>query len=524
MWRDDELPAHRAYAEVIEERLAAAKAVVVIWSAQAAKSEWVQSEADRARTDRKLVQLTVDRSPLPMPFDRIQCADLTGWTGDLSAPGWRKLADSVAALAGGSNPTSASASPMPLPLPSKPSIAVMPFANLSGDPDQDYFADGMVEEIIAALSRFKSIFVIGSGSTLSFKGKAVGSQEVARKLGVRFVLEGNIRKAGARIRIQVKLTDAAQGAQMWSDRFEDTLEDVFALQDRVALSVAGVIEPAVNRAEIRRALQRPTESLGGYDLYLRALALFRTQGRDDTLQALELLRRAIDLDPDYGAALGLAASCHSRIASRGWSDDGPGDRIKGVELARRALFVSGDDPEVLVRAASVLSQDSDEDVSALFDRAIALNPGSSGAWLLMSDHQMRVGDADRSAEYIEASMRLDPFSPIRAVQLSMLGTARFFQGRFAEALAALSEAGQLHPKNPYVHVMSAACQGHLAEPDAARQALARYKSLVPPSVLTGDAILEQITRNFRNPAHQRLLLEGIASAEGQGATKAGDAD
>ena len=522
VWRDDEIPAHQSFSRMIEERLAAAKVVLVLWSVDAAASEWVRSEASRARAMGKLVQLTLDKTPLPIPFDQIQCANLVGWGGEADALGWRKVVASIADLMG-APVISVSNAPLPLPLPTKPSIAVMPFANLSGDPDQEYFADGMVEEIVSALSRFKSIFVIGSGSTLSFKGEAVGPQEVARQLGVRFVLEGSIRRAGARVRIQVKLIDATHGAQMWSERFEDTLEDVFALQDRVALSVAGVIEPAVNRAEIRRALQRPTDSLGGYDLYLRALVHFRTQERDRTLNALDLLRRSIALDPDYGSALSLAASCHSRIAARGWSEDPLRDRAQGVELARRALLVNGDDPEILVRAASVLSQDSDEDVSALFDRAIALNPGSSAVWLLVSDHQMRIGNADMSAAQIEVSMRLDPFSPIRSVQLSMLGTARFFQGRFAEALAALREAAQLLHANAYVHVMMAACYGRLAEPDLARQSLARYKSLVPSSILTGDAIQAQIAQNFRNPAHRRLLLEGIALAEAKSPSEVGDA-
>ena len=204
VWLDDELPAHRAYADVIEERLRAAKAVVVIWSAEAAKSQWVQSEADRAREEDKLVQLTVDGARLPMPFDRIQCADLAGWTGDPEAPGWRKVAASVAELIGGAGVAAAPVmAPPPPSLPSKPSIVVLPFANLSGDAEQDYFADGMVEEIVAALTRIRSIFVIASGSGLSFKGKGVSAQEAARQLGVRYVLEGSVRKSAGTVRIVV---------------------------------------------------------------------------------------------------------------------------------------------------------------------------------------------------------------------------------------------------------------------------------------------------------------------------------
>jgi adenylate cyclase len=279
VWIDDDLPAHRTYSRVIEEQMAVAKATVVIWSADAVQSEWVLSEANRAREDRKLVQLATDKSRLPMPFDTVQCTDLAGWSGDTEAAGWRKVAASVADLVGGATVTATQVADVPLPLPSKPSIAVIPFTNLSGDPEQDYFADGMVVEIVEALSRIRSIFVIASGSSLSFKGKGVGAQDAARQLGVRFVLEGSVRKAGGRVRIGVQLIDAADSTQIWSHHFEDTLEDVFALQDRIAVSVAGVVEPSLHQAEIRRASVRPTDNMGSYDLHLRALPLLRANVR-----------------------------------------------------------------------------------------------------------------------------------------------------------------------------------------------------------------------------------------------------
>src|SRR5580658_406402 len=264
VWRDDEIPAHRSFGPAIEERLAAAKVVLVLWSAEASKSTWVRSEASRARAMGKLVQLTLDKSPLPIPFDQIQCANLVGWNGEADAPGWRKVVGSVGDLAG------APAVAVAIPLPSKPSIAVLPFANLSGDPEQEYFADGMVEEITTVLSRIRSLFVIASGSAMTLKGKDVRLSEVGRQLGVRYVLEGSVRRSADRVRIAVRLVDASDGAQIWADRFEDTLEDVFALQDKVALGVAGAIEPTVRAAEIRRASKGPTENMGSYDLYLRA--------------------------------------------------------------------------------------------------------------------------------------------------------------------------------------------------------------------------------------------------------------
>src|SRR5579863_4792338 len=350
VWLDDELLAHHAYTHAIEEQLTAARAALVIWSTEAVKSEWVLSEANRAREDHKLVQLTVDGARLPMPFDQTQCADLAGWTGDAQAPGWRKVVASLAELIGGA--ADRAAPPAPLPLPSKPSIAVMPFANLSGDREQEYFADGMVLEIVEALSRIGSIFVIASSSTLSFKGKAVSAQDAARQLGVRYVLEGSVRKAGGRVRIGVQLIDAADGAQIWTHRFEDTLEDVFALQDSVALAVAGKIEPTVMQAEIRRASARPTDNLSSYDLYLRAIPLRRTFDRADMLGALDLLSRAITLDPAFGPALALAANCHRIIVLNLWSDDLESHRRLGLELAHRALKAAGDDADVLASVAA----------------------------------------------------------------------------------------------------------------------------------------------------------------------------
>ena len=300
VWRDDELPAHGAFSDVIEERLRAARAVVVVWSAEAAKSQWVRAEAELARGAGTLVQLSVDGTLPPLPFGQTHCVDLAGWTGDTGATGWRKVAASVGELLG-RQPSAVAA---PLSAPSKPSIAVLPFANLSRDEDQDYFVEGMMDEVITALTRIHSLFVIGAGSSLSLKDQGVGASEAARRLGVRYILEGSVRRSGPKVRITVKLVDTSAGAQIWAERFEDTLDDIFALQDRVALSVAGVIEPTVHTAEMLRSARRPLESLGCYDLYLRAAALRATLRKEAVLQALELLDRALELQPDFAPALG----------------------------------------------------------------------------------------------------------------------------------------------------------------------------------------------------------------------------
>jgi len=520
VWRDDELPAHRSYSEVIEERLQAARAVVVVWSADAVKSEWVQSEADRARADRKLVQLTVDGAALPMPFDRIQCADLAGWSGDTEAPGWRKVVASLVELVGGTPAAGpvAAAPPPPLPLPDKPSIAVLPFANLSGDPEQEYFADGMVEEIVSALSKFRSIFVIASGSTFAFKSKTVSPQEAARSLGVRYVLEGSVRKSANRVRISVKLMDTAEGVQIWTDRFDDTLDDIFDLQDRVALSVAAQIEPTVEQAEARRANARPTENMGGYDLYLRALVRYRTSTREGVLEARDLLDHAIALDPTFSAALALAAMCHLSANGFGWVEDVEDNRRRGVELARRAVKAAGDDAFTLAYAGIALSGLAQEHEAGLtlVRKAIAINPGSAVAWFAGGVILGRVGDLALAVEHIETSLRLDPITVQRPARASFIGMMRLRQGRFAEAVAILRDALQT-VENPGAYAALASAHAHLGEIGAAREALARYHAATP-------APIEDYVRfSMVDPAQQKLFLDGIALASGGDPAKPEDA-
>ena len=510
VWRDDELPAHRLYAEVIEERLATAKAVVVIWSAAAVKSQWVRAEADVAREAGILVQLSIDGSIPPLPFNQIQCADMAGWTGDPDAPGWRKVLGSLTELTGASRVPPAVAAPPPLPLPSKPSIAVMPFANLSGDPEQEYFADGMVEEIATALSRIKSIFVIASGSTLSLKGRALSAREIGRILGVRYVLEGSVRKSSNRVRIAVKLIDAADSAQVWAERFEGALDDVFTLQDTVALGVAGVIEPALQRVEIERASVRPMPDATSYDLCLRAIPLIRVNRRAETLQAIELLDQALAGDPDDGPILGWAACAHVLVARFGWSEDPAHHYARASELAQRAMQVGGDDATVLSQVSNVLLMlgNGPEVARPLIERSVELNPGSAMAWLFSARVHLALGEPELAFEHVQTSMRLDPLSPDRSFQLTNMGLARLAQGRFGEAAALFSESSQIRATVAFNHACIAACCGHLGQTAAARKALERFRGG------SREPIDDLAARLFHSRDHRQLFLDGIALAEG----------
>ncbi len=288
--------------------------------------------------------------------------------------------------------------PPALPLPDKPSIAVLPFQNMSGDSEQEYFADGMVEEITTALSRIRWLFVIARNSSFTYKGQAVDIKQVGRELGVRYVLEGSVRKAGGRVRITAQLIDAQTDAHLWADRFDGSLEEVFELQDQVAISVAGVIEPTLHAAEMARSAERPTTDLSAYDLYLRAYALAFSWEKSATIRSLELLEQAIERDPRYGSALAQAAARHFELHVNGWTNDPDTSRRKGVELSRRALQVAGDDPNVLCNVAYILAYFGEEigAAIALVDHGLKLNPSS--AWLAMERLAQSVGRRARSGD------------------------------------------------------------------------------------------------------------------------------
>jgi TolB-like protein len=266
---------------------------------------------------------------------------------------------------------------IPLPLPDKPSIAVLPFDNISGDPEQEYFADGMVEEIITALSRFRQLFVIARNSTFTYKGAAVDVKQVGRELGVRYVLEGSVRKSDNRVRIAAQLIDATTAAHLWADRFDGEIDDIFDLQDRLTASVVGAVAPQLQQAEIDRATRKTTENLDAYDYFLRAMANFHQWTKEATCEALRLYYKAIQLDPDFAAAYAMAGFCYVARKMNGWMTDRNQEVAEAKRLGLRAAELGRDDAagHVLGRVVSDV-----EGGFALIDRALALNPNLSAAW------------------------------------------------------------------------------------------------------------------------------------------------
>jgi TolB-like protein len=398
--------------------------------------------------------------------------------------------------------------PPALALPDKPSIAVLPFQNMSGDLEQEYFVDGMVEEIITALSRIRWLFVIARNSTFTYKGRAVDVKEVGSELGVRYVLEGSVRKAGDRVRITGQLIDAVTGTHLWADRFDGSLEDVFELQDKIAVSVAGVIEPALQAAEMRRSAARPTNDLSAYDLYLRALAVFFPITRERLFEALGLLDQAIAIDRHYGPALGWAALCHLRLFIDGWDEEPETTRRKAVDLARQALQVGENDPGILTNAANVLALFG-EDIGAmigLVDRALVLNPSYARGWLRSGDLRGFAGQHDLAIEHVETALRLSPREPM-GQPLLVIGLAYFFKHQFGEAASKLVLARQDNPGSPLPYRTLATSYAHLGRLDEARAIVAQLRaitSLVVPHILP-----------HRKPEDRELLLSGLRMAIGE---------
>jgi TolB-like protein/class 3 adenylate cyclase len=400
-----------------------------------------------------------------------------------------------------------SAPPKPLPLPDKPSIAVLPFANMSGDPEQEYFADGMVEEITTALSRIRWLFVIARNSSFTYKGQSVDVKQVGRELGVRYVLEGSVRKAGREVRITAQLIDAASGAHLWADRFDGSLEDVFQLQDNVAISVAGVIEPALQAAETARAVSRPTDDLTAYDLYLRAYAMVLASARQIP-EALRLMERAIARDPHYGPALAWAGFCCHRLFHDSQSENPAADRRKGIEFARRALEVAGDDPGVLANAAQTLAYFG-EDIGAaiaLIDRALVLNPNYARGWNISGVLRLWAGLPDVAIGHAETSLRLSPRADVGAA-LTLIGASHFYARRFDEAVPRLRVAVEEYPGFPQPYRVLAACYTHLGRLDDARAIVERLRAITPVVVPDADYM--------RNSEHRQLLLSGLRLAAGE---------
>ena len=366
-----------------------------------------------------------------------------------------------------------------LALPDKPSIAVLPFQNMSDDSAQEYFADGMVEEIITGLSRIKWLFVIARNSSFSYKGKSVDVKQVGRELGVRYVLEGSVRKAGGRLRITGQLIEAETGVHLWADRFDGALEDVFDLQDRITASVVGVVEPSLRQAEIERARRKRPENLDAYDLVLRGLAHFASVMPEDIKLAIGFLEEAIKLDPNYAVAHAYLSWCMEIRYVRGGFDEG--DKAKGVRHARVALARGGDDAAALAVASLVILLLDKDAVAATsgIGRAIALNGSSALAFLHGALIHGWAGDKALAEEYANRALRLSPFDPHGFQAYMALGAVRLREERYAESASFYSMGVQANPQFTSLYSMQAAASALAGNFEEAKLTVRRLLELEP---------------------------------------------
>jgi len=391
VWRDDELPAHRAYADVIEERIKDADAVVALWSADAAKSQWVRAEADAARSSNRLIQASLDGTIPPMPFNQIQCADLNGWGSGGDSPGWRKLVQSVRALAGVTTEKVVRA-----PRRHEVSVCVLPFANMSGDAEQEYFSDGISEDITTDLSKVSALGVTARNTAFMFKGQGADVCEIAQKLGVSHVLEGSVRKAGGRVRITAQLVEGTSGDHVWAERYDRELTDIFAIQDEISKAIVDALKIKLLPEEKKAIEQRGTNSAEAYNLYLMARRYWITGNWGDTRQlelVIRICQRAVEIDPNYARAWGLMAIVQSIL---------------------HFTFNLGDD-----------------DGTAAAEKALALDPTIAEAYCVRARHQYEKGEFGKADELLARAVELD-----RNSWEVNRETARifFFQRRFEEAV------------------------------------------------------------------------------------------
>jgi adenylate cyclase len=393
-----------------------------------------------------------------------------------------------------------------LALPDKPSIAVLPFQNMSGDPEQEYFADGMVEEITTALSRFKWLFVIARNSSFTFKGAPVDIKEVRRRLGVRYVLEGSVRKASGKVRITGQLIDAVTSTHLWADRFERDLTDIFALQDEVTVAVVSAIQPKLLQTEIAMAARR-SENLSAYDFYLRAMQQFYLATREGVTEVIRLAHRALELDPRFGAVATLAGVCHMRNVIWGYAADPQYERNEAVRLLRLALSIDDSDPETLAWGAVVsafLVGDSEGEIE-MADRAVALNPDSYTAWFCRGWVFKIAGLPEEAVGSFERAIRMSPVDPQLHHAFGGIGFAFIELRRFDEAVVAGKKAQRQNPFYSQAYRCLASAFAHLGRNAEAREAAARLLEVDPAFTISA-----WIARGGQTKA--KRLIEGLRKA------------
>lgn len=480
VWRDDELPAHRAYADVIEERLRSAAAVVVLWSGESAQSQWVRAEADAARTAGTLVQATLDGTIPPLPFNQIHCADLSSWNGDHDVPGWRKLLSSVEALAG-----LASATGEKRRQTKAVSVCVLPFANMSGDAEQEYFSDGISEDITTDLSKVSALAVTARNTAFQFKGKSVDVCDVARKLAVSHVLEGSVRKVANRVRITAQLIEGASGEHVWADRYDRDLNDIFAIQDEISQAIVEALKIKLLPSEKKAIENRGTENVDAYDLYLMARQAWLAGSHGDSRRedmVIRLCDRIIEMAPDYGRAWALKALAQA-VLHYGFNSSAD----NGMDAANRALELDPSLGEAYAVQARVLAEQREFDKAEQnVDLALKFAPDSwevneQAAWIFI--HNKKFAEAARHYERCVELMEDDRHSmEMLSAAYRAMNDAAGLRLTAERLLAAAERAISTEANNSSAFAQGAQALVMLGEGERAKQWMDRAVLLDPDNL------------------------------------------
>jgi adenylate cyclase len=513
VWRDDELPAHRNYADVIEERLKSAKAVVVLWSAEAARSQWVRAEADEARAAGTLVQGLLDGKLPPMPFNQIQCADLKGWEGDPDAPGWKKLVKSVAALTGGEEAKAA-------PRRRRTSVCVLPFQNMSGDAEQEYFSDGISEDITTDLSKVSALEVIARNTAFTFKDQAVDVCDVARRLSVSHVLEGSVRKAGGRVRVTAQLIDGASGGHVWADRFDRDLTDIFAIQDEISKAIVDALKVKLLPEEKEAIGDRCTCNADAYNLYLMARQTWITGDFGDRRREEKVIRicgRAVEMDPDYAQAWALMGLAQANLRYAYTGNDGADD---GAAAAERALAL---DPTIaeahLPRAWHLAVLGEDEQANAEIATALRLNPES---WEVNKEvarlfyRQRKLAAATQHLEKATEVMESDfhGWGMLAACYLAEGDSARLLKCA-GKLIAQIEEVLERDPDNGAALAFGALAFAVAGKMDSAREYIDRALMLDPDNLYMRYNLAWPLLAYFKDKQAAIAMLEPALGKSGR---------
>jgi len=483
VWRDDELPAHRSYGEVIEERIQSAKAVLVLWSNDAVKSQWVRAEADAARELGTLVQVSLDGILPPMPFNQIQCADLMGWRGDASSSGWQKVVSSIASLAGVATPASQNISATSHPA-GDVMVCVLPFQNMSGDSEQEYFSDGISEDIIVDLSKVSALSVVARNTAFALKGRMADIGHLTRDLGVTHLLEGSVRKAGSRVRITAELLDCANGQQVWAERFDRDLTDIFAIQDEISKAIVSALQLKLLPQEKKAIEHRGTNKPDAYNLYLLARQHWISGNAGDRRRdelVVRVCQQATQIDPNYAKAWALMALAQSELSALHRLPE------DGKDAAERALALDPQIPEALcVKARHLVKAGKSDEAEQVLRDTLSVHPDSWEALKEMAYLVFREGRVEESVPFFEKAVSLMDTDYHDAGMLmtcyESLGDVENMRRAGQIAFERVEKAVAQDPTNGTAMAMGAGALGAMGDADRAREWVARTLLVDPDNI------------------------------------------